>query len=449
MLGVGLAAVLLAGACTSKSDSGAASPSSTTSSCGTESGAGCAPEGQRVELVEPSFSDPTNVTNPLFPVGKLAQVLLLGNVGDSPLRVEYTVLPDTKTIDWNGRQVDALEVQYLAHLDGRISEVALDWFAQDDGGSVWYLGEDVFNYDNGFVANNEGTWLAGRDGPGGMIMPADPEVGDVYRPENIPGLVFEEVTVKSVQETVDGPHGAVDGAITVNELHLEGSHEGKIFAPGYGEFSTSAGSELEAVALAVPTDELPGPPPAELSALSTGAADIFETAGSEDWNAASATLDAMTAAWDTYRAAGDVPPMLDDQMSRALGAPAGDGLTGAVDARNVAEARKAALNVGQASLDLQLQYRPLAEIDLARLDLWARRLLVDAAGDDLGAVVGDVATLEWIWDRVAHVVAAPDAERIETQLDDLRTAADGEDLAAAADAATALRDSLAGLEPAS
>jgi hypothetical protein len=449
MLGVGLAAVLLAGACTSKSDSGAASPSSTTSSCGTESGVGCAPEGQRVDLVEPSFSDPTNVTNPLFPVGKLAQVLLLGNVGDSPLRVEYTVLPDTKTIDWNGRQVDALEVQYLAHLDGRISEVALDWFAQDDDGSVWYLGEDVFNYDNGFVANNEGTWLAGRDGPGGMIMPADPEVGDVYRPENIPGLVFEEVTVKSVQETVDGPHGAVDGAITVNELHLEGSHEGKIFAPGYGEFSTSAGSELEAVALAVPTDELPGPPPAELSALSTGAADIFETAGSEDWNAASATLDAMTAAWDTYRAAGDVPPMLDDQMSRALGAPAGDGLTGAVDARNVAEARKAALNVGQASLDLQLQYRPLAEIDLARLDLWARRLLVDAAGDDLGAVVGDVATLEWIWDRVAHVVAAPDAERIETQLDDLRTAADGEDLAAAADAATALRDSLAGLEPAS
>jgi hypothetical protein len=141
--------------------------------------------------------------------------------------------------------------------------------------------------------------------------------------------------------------------------------------------------------------------------------------------------------------------MLDDQMSRALGAPAGDGLTGAVDARNVAEARKAPLNVGQASLDLQLQYRPLAEIDLARLDLWARRLLVDAAGDDLGAVVGDVATLEWIWDRVAHVVAAPDAERIETQLDDLRTAADGEDLAAAADAATALRDSLAGLEPAS
>jgi hypothetical protein len=449
MLGVGLAAVLLAGACTSKSDSGAASPSSTTSSCGTESGVGCAPEGQRVDLVEPSFSDPTNVTNPLFPVGELAQVLLLGNVGDSPLRVEYTVLPDTKTIDWNGRQVEALEVQYLAHLDGRISEVALDWFAQDDDGSVWYLGEDVFNYDNGFVANNEGTWLAGRDGPGGMIMPADPEVGDVYRPENIPGLVFEEVTVKSVQETVDGPHGAVDGAITVNELHLEGSHEGKIFAPGYGEFSTSAGSELEAVALAVPTDELPGPPPAELSALSTGAADIFETAGSEDWNAASATLDAMTAAWDTYRAAGDVPPMLDDQMSRALGAPAGDGLTGAVDARNVAEARKAALNVGQASLDLQLQYRPLAEIDLARLDLWARRLLVDAAGDDLGAVVGDVATLEWIWDRVAHVVAAPDAERIETQLDDLRTAADGEDLAAAADAATALRDSLAGLEPAS
>ena len=35
-----------------------------------------------------------------------------------------------------------------------------------------------------------------------MIMPADPKVGDVYRPENIPGFVFEEVTVKAVKEKI-------------------------------------------------------------------------------------------------------------------------------------------------------------------------------------------------------------------------------------------------------
>ena len=58
---------------------------------------------------------------------------------------------------------------------------------------MWYFGEQVDNYVDGALDNHDGTWLAGRDGPPGMIMPARPRVGDVYRPENIPGLVFEEV----------------------------------------------------------------------------------------------------------------------------------------------------------------------------------------------------------------------------------------------------------------
>jgi len=67
--------------------------------------------------------------------------------------------------------------------------VALDWYAQDDAGNVCYFGEDVFNYEDGVVADTEGTWIAGEDGPPGMIMPADSQVGQAYRPENIPDFV--------------------------------------------------------------------------------------------------------------------------------------------------------------------------------------------------------------------------------------------------------------------
>ena len=65
----------------------------------------------------------------------------------------------------------------------------------------------MFNYEDGVVADTDGTWLAGTDGPPAMIMPADPQVGEVYRPENIPDFVFEEVTVKSVGLTVRRPRG--------------------------------------------------------------------------------------------------------------------------------------------------------------------------------------------------------------------------------------------------
>jgi hypothetical protein len=422
-----------------------------------------APESERVDLYEPSFSDPTDVTNPLLPVSELDQIILLGEEDGLPLRVVATLLPDTKTIEWNGQQVETLVSQYVAYLDGHIAEVALDWYAQDDNGSVWYFGEDVFNYEDGVIADNEGTWLAGRDGPAAMIMPCDPQVGDVYRPENIPGSVFEEVTVKSINETMHGPRGHVNGAIIVEELHMDGTYEDKIFAPGYGEFLVCVEGELEAVALAVPTDALPGPTPVELETLSTGAADIFEAARYEDWNRASQSVDTMIAAWDAYQA-GDVPGMLDARMSGAIVV-----LVAAVDARQPAEARQAAIDVARTCLDLQLQYRPPVEIDRARFDLWVCQLIIDVAADDPAAVAGDAATLKWIWDRITyppdssdlgHSDTQPgrngklssgwcdssDISRIDTQLDDLRAAADAGDLAAASDYAAKLQDALAGLK---
>jgi hypothetical protein len=212
-----------------------------------------APESKRVDRVAPKFSNPTKVTNPLHPSSRVRSALLLGKEEGKTLRVEVTLL-GTKTIVCGGQPVETLESQYVAFLDGKIHEVALDWYAQDDDGAVWYFGEDVFNFEDGVVADSEGTWMAGRDGPAAMIMPADPQVGDVYRPENIPGLVFEEVTVEATDRTVAGPRGPVDGAIVVGELHMDGKRESKTFAPGYGEFSTGAGNNIEAIAIAVPTD---------------------------------------------------------------------------------------------------------------------------------------------------------------------------------------------------
>jgi len=138
-----------------------------------ETGRGClpvAPDSERVDLARPSFSNPTRVTNPLHPTGRVQSILMLGRVDRLPFRTEVTLLPETKTIEWNGQQVETLVSQYVAFLDGRIHEVALDWYAQADDGSVWYFGEDVFNYEDGVVADTHGTWLAGKDGPAAMIQ---------------------------------------------------------------------------------------------------------------------------------------------------------------------------------------------------------------------------------------------------------------------------------------
>jgi hypothetical protein len=434
-------ALALAGCLGGTGSSGASSDSTRTvavssklapTECGTYNGRGCAPAADRVDLRRPSFSNPTEITNPYFPISRLPSALLLGHVDGKPFRSETTLLPGTKTVAWNGQRIRVRVSQYMAYLDGRLEETAIDRYAQADDGSVWYLGEDVFDYRKGSVGLTEGTWLAGREGPAAMIMPAKPEVGQAFRPENVPGIVFEEVTVKSVDRTFRGPRGPVKGGLIMEELHLDGTREDKLFAPGYGEFRTAGGGDLEALALAAPTDAVPGPPPAELELLSTGAQGILESARVEDPLAVSYTFKRMNAAWTSLR--GDKqPPMVTDLMNLAMRA-----LERAVRAQRFAAVAQAAVDVGQPVLDLKLRHRPAAEINAARFELWTQQLRVDAAAKDLAGVTGAVAVLEWMRDRFIHTVGRAGRKEVDSRLRALRIATDAGSLPAAADHAARL-----------
>ena len=358
---------------------------------------GIVARGGRVDLEKPTFSDPTSITNPLFSRDTRSQIIQLGAEDRDQLRFEITYLPDTKLIKWNSQRVETRVTHFVAYMNGRILEVATDFYAQADDGSVWYFGENVDNYENGVIVDHEGTWLAGRDGPPGMIMPADPQVGDVYRPENIPGLVFEEVTVKRAGVTVNGPRGPVPGAVFVQERLMDGTVEDKIFAPGYGEFKAQVASldELYKLAIAVPIDALGGPVPETLSALRGGVSDIFETAPAKRWNLLSAKVERVITQWHTYRTTKQIPKLLDAQMTETLGA-----LEEAVNAKRLARVRQAALGVAHAELDLELQYRGSDDVDRDRLALWRRQLIIDRATGDSDAVAGDIETLKTIRDRI-------------------------------------------------
>lgn len=413
------------------SDSGSPNPAGCLSDAGTP--LPLAPDSDRVDRGTPTFSNPLVGNNPLHPVHEVTSYIQLGTVDGQPFRAEVTLLPTTRTIRWKGQDIQAVQSQYFAFIGGVIEEVAIDWYAQADDGGVWYLGEDVFNYADGVVADLDGTWLAGRDGPAGMIMPGNPQVGDVYRPENICGNVFEEVTVKATGLTVNGPRGPVSGAILVSELHQDGVYEDKTFAPGYGEFTTGLPGDDETMALAVPIDALTGAPPAELGAMLSGTDSVFDAALVPDWSKAATALSATTAAWNSYRAGG-VPPVLDTQMTTALAA-----LTAAVNAQRPATARSAAIMVARATHDFRLRYVTPTLIDRARFELWARQAQVDAAAGSTGSLRGDAATLEWIRDRFQHTLVATDRDQLNSLVATLRSAADAGDLVASAQAATAVR----------
>jgi hypothetical protein len=397
-----------------------------------------APDSERIDLATPKFSHPTPITNPLHPTSRVEQIIYGGHVDNKPFRTEVTLLPETKPTPYRGATVDTALIQYVAYLDGRIQEVAIDRYAQADDGSVWYFGEDYSAFEDGKVTDTQGTWVVDDKTPAALIMPAHPRVGDVYRPENVPEVVFEEVRVDKVDMNVPGPSGNISGAMEVNELHMDGTREGKTFAPGYGEFSTGTpGGDLEAVSLASPTDRRPDPAPAEFGALSAAVRAVFEAAADSDAELAKQAVMTLDRAWGAALTKG-IPPQSQSQMKRDMGE-----LATAVDVKDWKSAQSAALRVALNELDLRLLYQRVIDVDLARMALWADQLPIDAAADDAGAVLADVAALERVWERSRRGVESAGA--VDAALQQLRKVADAEDLPAVDDTAATLKQALAGL----
>src|SRR5262245_480181 len=448
IVGGGLAVMLVGVSCTEGSPSSAADTGSPTPVAATGSNEATisqppvpghipvAPESERVDLDVPTFSNPTAITNPLFPVSRQESVLFLGHVEGKPFRTEVTLLPITRVIRWEGQTVETAVSQYNAFLGGRIEEVAYDLYAQADDGSVWYFGEDVFDFRDGAIISTEGTWQAGRDGPAAMIMPGEPNAGDVYRTENAPGLVFEEVTVRSTNETFDGPLGPIEGGMLADELHNDGKTEQKEFAPGYGEFYTAGGGDVEALALAVPTDATTEPLPAQLTAMASNALDVYDAAAEHDWRAASASADEVRSAWTAFQGS-DVPRLIEPHVDAAVRA-----LDAAVARRGTREAQDAAIDAARLGLDLQLRYRPASEVNLARLDLWAAQLVSDAGANDAEAVSADAFAMDYVRDRLLAALDEEQLVAVNTELGAIQVAVIDREIGKAAAAAQRLRDEI-------
>jgi hypothetical protein len=91
---------------------------------------------------------------------------------------------------------------------GTVVEDTFDYYAQDERGNIWYLGEDTTEYKNGKPVSKEGSWEAGVDGAAaGIAMLAHPKVGRRYRQEHYPGHAEDGAKVLSRGEQAEVPAG--------------------------------------------------------------------------------------------------------------------------------------------------------------------------------------------------------------------------------------------------
>ena len=141
-------------------------------------------------------------TNPYYPLVPGLRVVLEGEEDGEAIRVERTVLTETEVV----AGVETHVLEHLEFVDGEILEVARNFYVEATDGTVCYFGEDVEFYEDGMLANMDGSWRAGVDGAKpGVIMPAVPAVGDAYFQEQAPdALDMGRVSDVNQSRTIGG-----------------------------------------------------------------------------------------------------------------------------------------------------------------------------------------------------------------------------------------------------
>lgn len=176
--------------------------------------------------------EPNDIDNPYFPLRPGTTFVYEGESEGEVERSVVQVTHDTKTI----LGVRTVVVRDRVTVNGKLVELAFDWYAQDKRGNVWYFGEDVNNYEDGKLKDHAGSWEAGKNGAKpGIIMEARPKVGDSYRQEFAPKVAEDAVTVLSLNKRVSVRFGSFGNVLQTRDFScFEPVNEHKYYARGVG-----------------------------------------------------------------------------------------------------------------------------------------------------------------------------------------------------------------------
>lgn len=172
--------------------------------------------------------------NPYFILEPGYQLILEGEENKQFVRLQITVLHETKTI----AGVKTRVIEEVETRDSQLVEISRNYFALcTQNSSVFYFGEDVDIYENGVVVSHAGGWQAGVDGARpGVMMPGLALLGARYFQEVAPDVAMDRAEILSLREVLETPAGTFEHVLkAVETTPLEpNAKELKLYAPGIG-----------------------------------------------------------------------------------------------------------------------------------------------------------------------------------------------------------------------
>ena len=197
---------------------------------------------QFTPFAQAKFTHPRQIDNQWSPMVPGTQYTLTGQanrgLGFLPHDVVFTVTDVIKDI--NG--IECVTLWDRDFQDGVLAEEELAFFAQDDAGNIWMMGEYPEEYDltSGEFLGAPNTWISGIEGtiPGTLLL-GDPEQGTgYYLQARAPSIRFLDCAkVFKTDEKDCVPVGCFDNVLVTDERapsDWRGGHQRKYYAPGVG-----------------------------------------------------------------------------------------------------------------------------------------------------------------------------------------------------------------------
>jgi len=124
-------------------------------------------QGASMVFDKSNFTNPLKIDNKYLPLKPGTTLIYEGKSDGDPTRDVFVVTNDTKEI----MGIPTRVVHDDGYVKGEHEETTNDWFAQDDQGNVWYMGEYTTDLSN--KGSHEGSWEAGVKGAkAGIVMEA-------------------------------------------------------------------------------------------------------------------------------------------------------------------------------------------------------------------------------------------------------------------------------------
>jgi hypothetical protein len=187
-----------------------------------------------------NFDHSTTVDNKWFPLEPGEHSVFEGSAIDDGQRISRRVVSTVTDLTKEINGVNSVIVWERDYNDGQLVESELGFFAQDNDGNVWHMGEYPEEYEEGEFDKAPG-WLAGFEGASaGIAMRAQPRPGTPgyaqgYAPPpinwNDRGRVYK------VGQNTCVPVKCYEDVLVIEEFerNIPGAYQLKLYAPGVGD----------------------------------------------------------------------------------------------------------------------------------------------------------------------------------------------------------------------